>query len=58
MSDKMSVEEENDSDIDNEIQEIFEKCRDLEHHFNTSKQTIQNLNLLVENHKNICNRIR
>jgi hypothetical protein len=39
--------------IEDEIQEIFEKCRNLEHHFNTSKQTIQNLNLLVENHKNI-----
>jgi predicted RNase H-like nuclease (RuvC/YqgF family) len=53
MSDKMSVEEENDSDIDNEIQEIFERCRSLENHFHTSKQTIQKLNLLVENHKNI-----
>ncbi len=39
--------------VEDEIQEIFERCRNLEHHYHTSKQTIQNLYLLVENHKNI-----
>jgi hypothetical protein len=51
MSDKMSEDE--DDDINKEIQEIFEKCNQLEHNFHISNQTIQNLHTLIENHKNI-----
>jgi hypothetical protein len=47
------LDDEGNMAVEDEIQEIFEKCRSLENHFHTSKQTIQNLNLLVENHKNI-----